>query len=215
MSPMLLLLGWLVSAVPAAIAPHSDLFPPGREAQALYEKALCCLQRNTFDYRQQALRDLEEAVRLQPENTTFALALGQARFEAAAALVPDQAPADETASRGFTAADEERLAAWTLLAERLVLLPGPHAGVWAGPAGPRGRFASPAVPGSGPARNEQAHGTIWRYPDLGIRMEIFGRQLALGPDFPDSRAKDAASLPSSVLGGVYTEALAALGGAAR
>ena len=66
---------------PAAAAPHA---PVSREARArtLYEHAETRLAKNTIDDRRVALRDLEQAVLLEPTNPLYELTLARAYYRA-------------------------------------------------------------------------------------------------------------------------------------
>jgi hypothetical protein len=106
-----------------------------------------------------------------------------------------------------------------------LLTPDPRGSSWSEPAdrgGPETTIASESSPVGGQLRRDettadgaQAQGTVLQFPDLGIRMELFGKLLALRPDLPDSRVTDTAPLSNSDLGEVYTQVLVALGGSGR
>lgn len=69
----------LLTAV-ADPGPPAHLSPAEREAETHYLKALRCFEQYSLDYRLQGLRELEEAVRLAPANTTYRLALADLHF---------------------------------------------------------------------------------------------------------------------------------------
>lgn len=80
MVPMLLLLGLVLSTVAAGAGTSSDPRRDDREGEALYVRALHCLEHDDLENRREGLRDLEEAVRLAPANPTYRLALAQVYF---------------------------------------------------------------------------------------------------------------------------------------
>jgi Tfp pilus assembly protein PilF len=80
MARMLLLLSLVLSSVAGESGAAPRPSANEREAEAHYLKALQCFEQNTLEYRRQGVRDLEEAVRLAPENMTYRLALANLRF---------------------------------------------------------------------------------------------------------------------------------------
>ena len=154
----------------------------------------------------------------------------RARFEAAAPL-PHGPPSASivTALEPGAGAGElnpalaDRLESWSRLTEQYVLLPGPGANPSEVAADLRARFGTPGASQSGQvgqrlrwggagSSDGTSQGAVWQYPDLGVRMVILDRLLALRPDLPDSKGKDAVALPGSALLAMYERVLAALGG---
>jgi Tfp pilus assembly protein PilF len=80
MTTIVALLGLVLAGVAGGSAPAADSSRHEREAAVHYLKALDCLERNTLDYRRQGLRELDEAVRLAPENATYRLARANLQF---------------------------------------------------------------------------------------------------------------------------------------
>ena len=154
----------------------------------------------------------------------------RARFEAAAPLPPGPpsssiAPgADPGAGAGeLKPAMADRLESWSRLTEQYVLLPGPGATASEVAADLRARFGAPGATQDGQVGQRlrwggvdsgdgSQKGTLWQYPDLGVRMVILDRLLAFRPDLSDSKARDAVALPGSALLAMYERVLAALGG---
>jgi hypothetical protein len=154
----------------------------------------------------------------------------RARFEAAAPLPPGSPSASDVvgsvagASAGEASATAtDRLESWSRLTEQYLLLPGPGANAGETGADLLARFGAPGASqdgqvgqrlrwGSVDSSGGPQAGTIWQYPDLGVRLEVLDRLLAFRPDLPDSKAKDAVALPGSALLAMYERILAALSG---
>jgi hypothetical protein len=154
----------------------------------------------------------------------------RARFEAAAPLPPGPPSAsigtvtEPGAGAGeLSPAVADRLESWSRLTEQCVLLPGPGANTSEVAADLRARFGAPGESQTGQAGQRlrwggagssdgTSQGAVWQYPDLGVRVVILDRLLALRPDLPDSKSGDAVALPGSALLEMYERVLAALGG---
>ncbi len=327
MQPLVLLLGFVLGATSSAPPSAAIVPPPDPAAQALYDKAVANLQRPAYERHQQALRDLEEAARLEPANDTFALALAQAYFasgyeraarlgferlvrrspgeaaphlglglwwrhawrvsrdphaldravdelmsaawlapydaDAWLLLVPlylEQGRSDEAASAAFAAlqADPRRLEAHLAVAATISHLglvqvadsvfratvpelPAPlrarfeSAAALVAPEGAapeasdtQGNTAaarleawsaltesvvlSPGAGGAGGAGLAPSDGGLLADTNLGIRLELFGRLLALRPELPVSQSREAEPITTASLGGMFTQVAAALNG---
>jgi tetratricopeptide (TPR) repeat protein len=155
----------------------------------------------------------------------------RARFEAAAPVPPG--PPSATFAPGGTlgagAGDldpgiADRLESWSRLTEQYVLLPGPGRNDRETSADLRAHFGAPVASYAGQVGERlrwggvgpdggASPGAVWQYPDLGVRVVILDRLVALRPDLPDSKGKDAVALPAPALLAMYQRVLAALGGA--
>jgi tetratricopeptide (TPR) repeat protein len=80
MAHVLVLLMLVLSTSGAGPGPPPRPSPAELEAEAHYLRALRCFEQRSLDYRLQGLRELEEAVRLAPENATYRLALADLHF---------------------------------------------------------------------------------------------------------------------------------------
>jgi len=150
----------------------------------------------------------------------------RARFEAAAPLPPDAPPPGAAAGvgpEGLAPGEADRLASWSWFTEQRVLLPGPTSTAETA-ADLRARFGAPTTLkggqvgqrlkwGSGGPSDGPRPGTVWQYPDLGVRVGVMDWLLVFRPDLSESRARDAAALPSSALAAMYARILDVLGGA--
>jgi GWxTD domain-containing protein len=99
----LLLLLFLITGVARTAAAPAVPARASEQAEALYQRSLGWLARNTVDTRRQAVRALEQATLLAPGNATYELTLGRAyyasgflksareRFERVAQLAPGDA----------------------------------------------------------------------------------------------------------------------------
>jgi len=74
---ILLLFCLLVQAVAARAAPPH----PNPRAEALYQSAVTRLARNTIESRRMAIRDLEQATLVAPDNPAYELLLGRTYFD--------------------------------------------------------------------------------------------------------------------------------------
>ena len=71
----------LASAPVAARAEVESASPRSHQGEALYQKASKLLERGTFDTRRVAIRDLEQATLLDPENSDYQLTLARAYYQ--------------------------------------------------------------------------------------------------------------------------------------
>jgi len=151
----------------------------------------------------------------------------RARYERAAPL-PADAPATLIAlGAGAGEADPDvldRLETWSRLTEQFVLLPGPGTHAGETDADLRERFGSPRLTRSGQmgprlewgragAEGGRSPEAVREYPELGVRMVVMDRLLALRPDLSQSRSGEAGVIPGPALAAMYARILDALGGA--